>query len=174
MRQVAGLTLKAQIEKYFARFQMQSIEFIKGQLTSVYNQIDQKVAKTVSQVMALIIQRGGFNIWPELLPFLANNLSLECFQGSEAQNAQNLCRIENSIHTISVIVEDCQKLFENHKFRSLITEMFPPICKLIQPSFNQVIVSNAINTINVLLMTNTEIVIENMDEYLNVLLNIGS
>lgn len=52
--------------------------------------------------------------------------------------------------------------------------MFPPICKLIQPSFNQVIVSNAINTINVLLMTNTEIVIENMDEYLNVLLNIGS
>jgi hypothetical protein len=124
--------------------------------------------------MALIIQRGGFNIWPELLPFLANNLALDCFSGNEALNAQNLCRIENSIHAISVIVEDCQKLFEDLKFRSLITEMFPPICKLIQPTYNQVIVSNAINTINVLLLTNTEIVLQNMDEYLNVLLNIGS
>ena len=40
--------MKAQIEKYFARLQMPSIEFVKTQLTSVYNQIDQKVAKTVS------------------------------------------------------------------------------------------------------------------------------
>ena len=57
--------------------------------------------------MALIIQRGGFNIWPELLPFLASNLGLECFSEDQTQNTQNLCRIENSIHTISVIVEDC-------------------------------------------------------------------
>lgn len=73
-----------------------------------------------------------------------------------------------------MIVEDCSKLFEDIKFRGLITEMFPPICKLISPNFNQIIVSNAINSINVLLLTNTEIVIQNMDEYLNVLLNVGS
>jgi hypothetical protein len=72
-----------------------------------------------------------------------------------------------------VIVEDCSKLFEDIKFRGLITEMFPPICKLISPSFNQMIVSNAINTINVLLLTNTDIVVSNMDEYLQVLLNVG-
>jgi hypothetical protein len=36
--------------------------------------------------MALIILRGGFNIWPELLPFLTLNLGLECFTGNETQN----------------------------------------------------------------------------------------
>jgi hypothetical protein len=48
VRQVAGLTLKSQIDKYFARVQMSTIEFIKQQLTSVFNSIDIKIAKTVS------------------------------------------------------------------------------------------------------------------------------
>ena len=82
--------------------------------------------------------------------------------------------VDNSIHTISIIVEDCSKLFEDIKFRGLITEMFPPICKLIQTGYNENIVQNAINTINMLLLTNTEIVIASTDEYLNVLLTIGS
>jgi hypothetical protein len=71
-------------------------------------------------------------------------------------------------------VEDCSKLFEDIKFRSTIVEMFPPICKLINTNLNQAIVSNAINTINMLLLTNTDIILENMDEYLTVLIDIGS
>lgn len=153
---------------------MQTIEFIKTQLTSVFNSIDVKIAKTVSQVMALIVLRGGFNIWPELLQFLTGNLGVDCFTSDTETNRVNLSIVENSIHTIAIIIEDCSKMFEDMKFRGLITEMFPPICKLINPSYNQTIVSNAINSINILLLTNAEIVLQNMEEYLNVLLNIGT
>jgi hypothetical protein len=85
----------------------------------------------------------------------------------------NLAIVENSIHTIAIIVEDCSKLFEDNKFRDIVNEMFPPICKLISNQFNETIVQNAINTINMLLLTNTETVLASMDEYMNVLLNMG-
>jgi len=52
--------------------------------------------------------------------------------------------------------------------------MFPPICKLISTSYTQSIVANSIHVINMLLETNAEIVINNMGDYLNVLLDIGS
>ena len=70
-------------------------------------------------------------------------------------------------------MEDCAKLFEDNKFRDVVVEMFPPICKLISTNFNETIVQNAINTINMLLLTNTDIIQESMTEYLTVLLNIG-
>ncbi len=54
---------------------MNTIEFIKHHIQNVFVTCgDSKVAKTVSQVMSLIVLRGGFNIWPELLKFLADNL----------------------------------------------------------------------------------------------------
>ena len=81
--------------------------------------------------MALIILRGGFNIWPELLSFLTMNLSKNITSGNPTEDQHNTETIENSIHTISIIVEDCSKMFEDNKFRNLVTEMFPPICKLI-------------------------------------------
>lgn len=123
--------------------------------------------------MALIMLRGGFNIWPELLGFLIQNLQANCFGEDQNVNQHNQDIIGISIHTIAIIVEDCSKLFEDIKFRDIITEMFPPICKLISTSYNENIVQNAINTINMLLLTNTDIVLSSMNEYLNVLLNMG-
>ena len=146
---------------------------MKAQLEKVFGEVDSKIAKTVSQVMALIMLRGGFNIWPNLLQFLTGNLLKECFGTDLATNAQNLEIVENSIHTIAIIVEDCSKQFEDEKFRSVVTDMFPPICKLISTNYNEAIVQNAINTINMLLLTNTDIILQSMDEYLGVLLSIG-
>lgn len=114
---------------------MPTIEYIKAMLLSIFTSVDQKIAKTVSQVMGLIILRGGFNIWPDLLKFLTSNLMKECFTGSQEQNQENIDIVDNSIHTIAIIVEDCSKLFEDEKFHCLITEMFPPICRLISPNF---------------------------------------
>ena len=48
VRQVAGLSLKAQIEKHFARLQMPTINYVKSQLTTVFCSVDSKIAKTVS------------------------------------------------------------------------------------------------------------------------------
>ena len=75
IRTVAGLTLKAMTDKHFARLQMSTINFIKSQMQVVFvNEQTTKITKTISQVMSLIMIRGGFNIWPELLPFLTENL----------------------------------------------------------------------------------------------------
>lgn len=123
--------------------------------------------------MGLFMLRGGFNIWPELLGFLTKNLQLECFNLDPDSNQKNTSIVENSIHTIAIIVEDCSKMFEDNKFRDVVTEMFPPICKLISTCFNETIVQNSINTINMLLLTNTEIIQTSMAEYLQVLVNIG-
>lgn len=118
--------------------------------------------------------RGGFNIWPELLSFLTQNLQVDCFGQDIEANQRNTSIVENSIHTIAIIVEDCSKLFEDNKFRDVVIEMFPPICKLISTNFNEQIVQNSINIINMLLLTNTDIIQSSMNEYLTVLLNIGN
>lgn len=52
--------------------------------------------------MAMIIVRGGINIWKELLPFLTENLK-----------STDMTIVENSIRTISIIVDDCSSLFED-------------------------------------------------------------
>lgn len=117
--------------------------------------------------------KGGGTIWPDLLKYLTSNLSKECFTEDVDLNQNNLMIVEISIYTIAIIVEDCSKLFEDVKFDALITAMFPQICRLISQNYNENIVSNAINTINMLLLTNTDIITDTMDEYLIVLLNIG-
>jgi len=92
IRQVAGLTLKAMTEKYFARLQVPTIEYIKGQMKNVFvmDHTESKIIKTVSQVMALLMLRGGFNIWPELLPFLTEIIGKQVqLKVSMQQAAQN-------------------------------------------------------------------------------------
>lgn len=132
----------------------------------VFESNDFKTAKTVSQVMSTIMLRGGFNVWPELLTFLTLNIDTAPL-AEAGDHQQALERIGIAIHTIAIIVEDCTKLFEEIKFRNVVTQMFPPICRLIQPQFSEEIVQTAINTVNMLLLTNTDIIVQSMDDYLN-------
>ena len=46
---------------------MDSINFIKEKLKLAFYDPDYNVRKSVSSVMAMIIVRGGINIWPDLL-----------------------------------------------------------------------------------------------------------
>jgi hypothetical protein len=77
------------------------------------------------------------------------------------------------MHTISIIVEDCSDQLKETKFEALVTKMFPPICKLINTQYSEDIVANAINTVNMLLLTESETVINHKDEYFSVLLGLG-
>mmetsp|Transcript_34192 Transcript_34192/g.52461 ORF Transcript_34192/g.52461 Transcript_34192/m.52461 type:complete len:139 (+) Transcript_34192:228-644(+) len=113
VRQVAGLSLKSQIEKHFAILRMSTIDYVKKQTMNVFSSTNSRLIKVVSHVMSMIVQRGGFNIWPELLGYLVNNLTKECFSEDATENELNMAVVENSIHTISLIVEDCQSLFED-------------------------------------------------------------
>jgi hypothetical protein len=94
---------------------------LKNQLVQVFEANDMKTAKTVSQVMSTVMLRGGFNIWPELLSFLTKNIDVASLGVDEEINAQILEKMAISIHTIAIIVEDCSKLFEDNKFRNVIS-----------------------------------------------------
>ena len=94
---------------------------MKNQLVQVFEANDMKTAKTVSQVMSTVMLRGGFNIWPELLSFLTKNIDVASLGVDEEINAQILEKMAISIHTIAIIVEDCSKLFEDNKFRNVIS-----------------------------------------------------
>lgn len=123
--------------------------------------MDLNTAKSISQIMSLMVARGGFNIWPDLLPFLTGMLSKEHL-------------MELAIHTISIIVEDCDSLFQNEKFSDLITNMYPQICKLVSVNYSQTIIENAINTLNMLVQTGFDIIIDNLSDYLLVLIDMGT
>ena len=72
-----------------------------------------EVRKTVSSVMSMVMVRGGFNAWPDLLTFLTQNLQPGYLAQSVPQVDQSLYPsiVENSILAISIIVEDCTSLF---------------------------------------------------------------
>ena len=74
VRQVSGLTLKAEIEKNFAYLTMPVIDYIKERLLIAFYDPEYSVRKTVSSIMSTLIVKGGFYIWPGLIEFLTNNL----------------------------------------------------------------------------------------------------
>jgi hypothetical protein len=53
---------------------MESINFIKEKLMIAFYDTEYTIRKTVSSIMAMIIVKGGFNIWPDLLNFLTENI----------------------------------------------------------------------------------------------------
>ena len=59
--------------------------------------------------MSIIIMRGGFHVWPDLLSFLVEILK----QAGELSrlNFYEISIVEASIQTIAIIVEDCSSLF---------------------------------------------------------------
>ena len=62
--------------------------------------------------MSMIMVRGGFNVWPDLLQFLTDNLKVENLsQINTLALTEHDSIIENSILAISIIVEDCSSLF---------------------------------------------------------------
>ena len=46
---------------------MESIEYIKDRLKTAFYDPDFVIRKTVSSVMSMIVVRGGYNVWPDLL-----------------------------------------------------------------------------------------------------------
>ena len=100
---------------------MDTINYVKDRLKVAFYDSDYSIRKTVSSVMSMIMVKGGYNIWPDLLQFLTENLKI--------QNDQSI--IENSIQSISIIVEDCQKLFEEQNYHQVISYMLLSIQNLL-------------------------------------------
>jgi hypothetical protein len=53
---------------------MDTINFIKEKLMLAFYDSEYVIRKTVSSIMAMIIVKGGFNIWPDILTFLTENI----------------------------------------------------------------------------------------------------
>ena len=153
LRQVAGLTLKAQLDKDFCAIPMTSTYYIQGHLQRAFHDADATVRKTVANVMAVIMAQGGFNVWQDLPRFLTDNVRGYPEQGE---------LVLTSIETLAFIVEDCT-LHDSDEYALVVEYMFNPVCALIQRPASQTytpldmkIKSAALNTVNMLLMTGTE------------------
>jgi hypothetical protein len=53
---------------------MPTIYYVQDKLKIAFMDTLAVIRKTVANVMAIIIVRGGFNIWPDLLRFLVEKL----------------------------------------------------------------------------------------------------
>ena len=74
--------------------------------------------------MSTIINRGGINVWRDLLYYLTDN---------QKSNDQNL--VADSLHTISMIVDDAQSMFHDSSNDQLLDYLIKPIFGLL--SHNQ-------------------------------------
>lgn len=142
---------------------MPVIYYVQSKLGSAFMDELAVVRKTVANVMSIIIVRGGFNIWPDLLNFLVENLR-QAGQLSNL-NAYQLSIVDASIHTISIIIEDCTDLLQEESFSAKIENMIQPIFGLLNcpqeqfgknPEMKRIhtsIEAHAINAVNMLFFT---------------------
>ena len=76
--------------------------------------------------------------------------------------------MENAILAISIIVEDCTSLFQEDAYVTIIEYMLQPVFNLLNPqttvSSNR-IKAHAVNTVNMLLVTQCSSVRQYMQEY---------
>ena len=108
---------------------MTAIYFIEDRLKAAFYDEHLEVRKTVSSVMSMIMVRGGFNAWPDLLHFLTDNLQpafiAQAVPQVVASNGEMYTAsiVENAILAISIIVEDCTSLFQEDSYVSIIEYM---------------------------------------------------
>ena len=79
-RQAAGLALKSHLETFFASIPMEGIYYIQFRLREAFYDESKEIRKTVCSVMSMIMVRGGFNAWQDLLQFLTDNLQVANLQ----------------------------------------------------------------------------------------------
>ncbi|TNV74224.1 hypothetical protein FGO68_gene12531 [Halteria grandinella] len=160
VRQIAGLTLKAEVKKSFAMFTNETMEYLKERLLIAFYDPEYNVRKTVGSIMSIYLVRGGFYSWKGLIEFLTQNLG-----------NPDTTVVENAAQALSIIVEDSQDLFEDEKFHKLIAALIQAVFKLLDPSQPDNVKSHAINIANMLLISRSEFVIENMESYMRHILD---
>ena len=71
VRVVAGHSLKAHLEKYFAFIPVPYLEFIQFKLNEGFVHADTAdLQRAISNSIGAIIRRGGLACWPGLMDFL--------------------------------------------------------------------------------------------------------
>jgi hypothetical protein len=75
VRQIAGLSLKAEVEKSFAMLSNETLDYIKERLLIAFYDPEVNVRRVVGSIMSAYMVRGGFYSWKGLIEFLTQNLS---------------------------------------------------------------------------------------------------
>ena len=102
IRQIAGLTLKAIMERSFVNISDDSLDYFKTNILKCYDHKNYFIRKTISNLINTFVRHAGTDKWPELLEFLYDSLNSDI-------------SVEMSLETINIIVEDSSSyLEENH------------------------------------------------------------
>ena len=114
IRQIAGLTIKAIMERSFISLTEDSIEYFKSNILNCYNHSNYIIRKTISNLINTFIRNGGTEMWPEILNFLYDNLD------------SNIS-VEMSLETINIIIEDSAAYLEEKHIN--VIKFKPSFCK---------------------------------------------
>jgi len=118
VRQVAGLTLKAMMERNFVNLTEESIEYFKENILRCYLDKNQTIRKTIANLINTFIRLGGMEIWPEILNFLLKNLESELGVGM-------------SLETLNIIIEDSGSYLED-KFEKFLLQLIPKLANYLE------------------------------------------
>lgn len=117
--------------------------------------------KTVGSLMSTLIVRGGYFIWPEVIEFLNQNLT-----------SQDASVVENSIQSLSIIIEDSQGLDEEN-FLKALERLIPNIINLVNPVLSEGIKQHAINCLNLIMSSGVTSFYEHIDAYVKHLVSMS-
>jgi hypothetical protein len=90
---MAGLCLKALIERDFINLTEDAIEYFKTNILLCYLHKNNTIRKTISNLINTFLRHAGSDMWPEILEFLYEQLD-------------NDLGVEMSLETLNIILED--------------------------------------------------------------------
>jgi hypothetical protein len=146
----------------FSLIQSNQMEYAKEMIMKAYQFNDRIIRETASNVISLVLYRGGLNIWPGILEFFIHQL--------ESKTEEE---VETACKAICFIVEDSGRAFEDPIYSEEMDKMLPSLSKVLMTySQNSSIQSTVIHTINMLVLLSTETVYNSTEDYLLCLLSI--
>ena len=121
VRQVAGISLKVQLEMNFNIIRPEYLHYIKEKLLQALYDNSPIIRKNTGNIISAFIRKAGLAQWSNILTFLHENLSM---------NDPQL--VESGIECLSNIIEDSQGLFENESIRHHFLNFYPKLLHLMQ------------------------------------------
>ena len=158
-----GATLKGMLERNYKQIAPENLDYVKKKLIEVFHDENTLVRNAAINSMTALFIKLGFQNWPELFQFLANNLNID--------NAE---LVKVSLECITKILEDLENDSENvnyfeEKNNSPLTELIPKLISMCNPDYPVSIREYALKSLNIFTSMMPPSFILHMNSYFQVL-----
>lgn len=159
-----GATLKGVLERNWDKILPQNLEFVKLKLMEAFRDSTSKpIRSSIANSLTVLFVKLGFAKWPELIKFIAMNLSID-----------NVDLVESTLECIAKILEDMVMDSENidyfeEKTNSPLGELIPKLISMCDPRYSWNIRALALRSLNLFTSFMPPSFLANMHDYFQVL-----